>query len=171
MNVPANAEERVPITAEGYEQRCRELERLRNDGRRRLGELLREARSDGSVDDNPTLLDLLDEQAQLEQRIATLEAQLAVAEVAPPPRDGRAAIGSLVRVRDVGIGDVFDCELVGPLEADPAKGRISTAAPIGRALIGQSRGAQIEVATPRGTVALEVIDVRAPSPAITKAAA
>ena len=171
MNVRAKVEERVPITAEGYERCCRELERLRNDGRRRLSELLREARSDGALEDNPTLVDLLDEHAQLEQRIATLETQLAVAEVAPPPQDGRAAIGSLVRVRDVRAGEVFDCELVGPLEGDPANGRVSTAAPIGRALVGQSRGAQVEVATPRGTVALEVIEVRAPSPAIAREAA
>jgi transcription elongation factor GreA len=171
VNVRTNDDERVLITAEGYEQRCRELERLRNEERRRLAGLLREARGDGDVEDNPTLLDLLGEQARLEERIATLEEQLAAAEVAPPPCDDRAAIGSLVRVRDAGVGDVFECELVGPLEGDATNGRVSVAAPIGRALLGQSRGAQIEVATPRGTVALEVIEVRAPSAPLAKEAA
>jgi transcription elongation factor GreA len=164
-----NDEKRVLITAQGYDRRCRELERLRNDERQRLGELLRDARSDGDVDDNPTLVDLLDERARLEVRIATLEAQLAAVEVAPPPPEGRAAVGSVVRVRELASGDTFECELVGPFEGDPASGRVSIAAPIGRALLGRSRGARIDVAAPRGTVALEVMDVLGPSPVLEAA--
>lgn len=137
--MPTISEDRVLITAAGYEQRCREVDRLRNVERQRLSELLHEARADGDLDDNPALVDLLHEQAQLEQRIATLEAQLAVAEVAPPPSDGYAEIGSLVRVREISGGDIFDYELVGRLEGDAANGRVSIAAPIGRALIGQKR--------------------------------
>jgi transcription elongation factor GreA len=162
VNVPANDEGRVLITPQGYEQRCSELEQLRNDERQRLSELLRDARRDGDVDDNPTLVDLLDERARLELRIATLEAQLAAAEVAPPPQDGRASVGSVVRVRELASGDTFQCELVGPLEGDPESGRVSIAAPIGRALLGQASGARIDVAAPRGRVSLEVMEVLAP---------
>ena len=169
MSVPAIDKERVLITAEGYEQRCRELDRLRNDERRRLSGLLREARSDGALDDNPALVDLLDEQAQLERRIAVLEVQLAAAEIAPPPSDGRAAIGSVVRVRDIATGEVSEHQLVGPIEGDPTNGRVSIAAPIGRALIGRQRGAHVEVATPRGAVTLEVLKV-APSVPASEAA-
>jgi transcription elongation factor GreA len=159
VNVPLNGEERVLITRKGYNARCRELERLENSERRRLSELLRAARNDGDLDDNPMLLELLGEQAQLEQRIARLSAELAVAKVARPPRGGTVGIGSVVRVRDVETGETFEYELVGPLEADPASGRVSMAAPIGRALLGQRRGARIDVATPRGTVVLEVVAV------------
>ena len=165
MNVAATSEERVLVTAEGYDRQCRELDRLRNDERRRLSGLLRDARSDGALDDNPTLVDLLEEQAQLERRIAMLEAQLAAAEIPPPSTDGSAAIGSLVRVRDVATREVFEYQLVGPIEGDPATGRVSIAAPIGRALIGRQRGARVEVATPRGGVALEVLKVAASAPA------
>jgi Transcription elongation factor, GreA/GreB, C-term len=100
------------------------------------------------------------------------KAQLAAAEVAPPPSDGRAGIGSLVRVRELTTGgDVVDYELVGPLEGDPMNGHVSIAAPIGRSLIGQRRGARVEVATPRGTVALEVVKVWPAPSAIAKNAA
>jgi transcription elongation factor GreA len=162
---PATDGNRVLMTAEGFEQLRRELDKLRTEERQRLSELLREARDDGALDDNPTLIDLLDEHAQLERRIATLEARLAVAEVAPPPCDGRAAIGSVVRVRDIVSRDVFEFELVGPLEGDATDGRVSTAAPVGRALIGRRRGAKVEVATPRGAVTLEVLKVAASAPA------
>ncbi|HSC49872.1 MAG TPA: GreA/GreB family elongation factor [Gaiellaceae bacterium] len=164
MSVPATGEERVLITAEGYEDRCRELDRLRTDERRRLSDLLRQARGDGRPDDNPALVELLDEQAQLEQRIAMVEAQLAAAEVAPPPSDGRAAIGSVVRVRDVATREVLEYRLVGPIEGDPANGRLSVAAPIGSAVMGRQRGARVEATTPRGAVTLEVLDVAATVP-------
>jgi len=49
-------DDRVLITAEGFEQLHRELERLRTTERRRLAELLREARGDGVLEDNPTLI-------------------------------------------------------------------------------------------------------------------
>jgi transcription elongation factor GreA len=164
VNVPPNGEERVLITRKGYNVRRRELERLENDERQRLSELLRAARNDGDLDDNPMLLELLGEQAQLEQRIAKLAAELACAKVARPPRGGTVGIGSVVRVRDIDTGETFDYELVGPLEADPASGRVSMAAPIGRALLGQRRGARIDVATPRGTVALKVVAVGGRTP-------
>lgn len=81
---------RTPTTGadqtDGYEQRCRELETLRGDCRRELSERLREARHDGDLDDNPTFVDLLEEQVQLDQRIAALEGQLTVAEIAAPCR-------------------------------------------------------------------------------------
>jgi Transcription elongation factor, N-terminal len=56
VNVPPNGEERVLITRKGYNVRCRELERLENEERRRLSELLRAARNDGDLDDNPMLI-------------------------------------------------------------------------------------------------------------------
>jgi transcription elongation factor GreA len=165
QKVAANDDERVLITADGFEQLRRELDRLQTHERRRLSALLREARADGALDDNPALIDLLDEQTQLERRIALLEAQLAVAEIAPPARDGRVAIGSVVRIRDLQTGEVFEYEVVGSIEGDATNGRISTAAPVGRALIGQRGGAEVEVAAPRGRVMLKVLNVVADSTA------
>lgn len=159
MSLLVPERQRLPITAAGYEQLCRRLDTLLTVERRRVSGLLHEARKDGALEDNPTLVDLLDEQEQLEQRIALLEARLAVAEIAPPPPDGRAAIGSVVRVRNTTNGEEFRYELVGPLESDADNGRISIAAPIGRALTGQQRGGRVQVATPGGRVRLEVVDV------------
>jgi transcription elongation factor GreA len=159
----------VLMTAEGFEELCRELERLKEGERRRLSALLSEARRDGALDDNPALADLLDDQARLEHRIALLQAQLACAEIAPPPSDAHAGVGSRVRVRDVATGEVLEHQLVGPLEGDPANGRLSIVAPIGRALLGRRRGARVEVETPGGLRMLDVLSVSKDVPA-TKAA-
>jgi transcription elongation factor GreA len=147
------------MSAEGYAQRSRELDVLRTAGRRELSEQLREARWDGDDADNPILQDLLEEQVQLERRIALLEAWLTVAEVVEPSADGRAEIGSVVRVRDPR-GETSEYELVGPLESDLGKRRVSIAAPVGQALAGQRPGTTVEVAAPRGPLVLEIVSVR-----------
>ena len=161
MNLPMNADETVPMSAEGYEHLCRELDTLREIGRRELGERMRDARGDGDLADNPTLQDLLEEQVQLARRIALLDAQLAAAEIVTPAADGRVGIGSVVHVRHED-GAAFELELVGPLESDAVNGRVSVHAPVGRALVGHRAGAHVEVATPRGRVTLEIVSVRTP---------
>jgi transcription elongation factor GreA len=159
VRVAMNADEALPISADGYAQRRGELDRLRNQARRELAEYLREAREEGDLADNLALQDLLEEQAQLERRIALLDAQLAAAEIVSPATDGRAGIGSVVRVRD-GAGATHEYELVGPLEADVDSGRVSIAAPVGRALVGLRVGARADVTAPGGRHTLEVVSVR-----------
>jgi len=169
VSLQTNLEGALLVSAEGYDQLCRELDTLRNRARRELAERLREARRDGHLDDNPTLQDLLHEQAQLERRIALLEAKLCVVEIAGPAARGRAGIGSVVRVRDED-GESFEYALVGPLEADIGNGRISISAPVGRALLGQRARARVDVATPLGPLTLHVLSVRARRAVVGEAA-
>jgi transcription elongation factor GreA len=156
VSVLTGVDETPLISAEGYERRRRELDALRNETRRELNERLREARQDGDLADNPVLQDLLEEQALLERRIAFLEAQLAAAEIVAPVADGSVGIGSVVLIRD-GDGATFELELVGPLESDVSRGRVSIATPVGQALVGQRAGARVEAQTPRGPRALEIV--------------
>jgi transcription elongation factor GreA len=158
--LPVNVDTTVLISAAGYERLSRELETLRTDARRTLSEQLREAREDGHLDDNPVLGDLLEEQAQLEQRISLLEARVLSAEIVEPPEDGLAGVGTLVRVRDFAAGSAHEYELVGPLESDLDMGRVSVEAPVGRALVGRRPGERFHVETPRGLLELEVLDVQ-----------
>jgi transcription elongation factor GreA len=160
-----NVDTTVLISAAGYDRLSRELETLRTDARRTLTERLREAREDGDLDDNPVLGDLLEEQAQLEQRISLLHARVHSAEIVEPAADGRAGIGTLVRVRDVASASAYEYELVGTLESDVGRGRVSVEAPVGRALVGRRPGDRLDVETPRGVLELEVLDVRPASDA------
>jgi transcription elongation factor GreA len=121
---------------------------------------LRRARADRDPD-NPLLFELLEEQAQLEERIRLLKAQTAAARVVAPAANGVAGIGSRVRVRHAENGEVAEYDLVGTAESDVANGRVSVRAPVGRSLVGRTRGAVVAVETPRGPMRLEVLDVRA----------
>jgi transcription elongation factor GreA len=152
-------DDRLLITAGGYEDLRAELETLRGDIGPKLSERLRDARQDGHLADNPPLFDLLEEQAQLDQRIAFLEARLAAAQIAAPATDGRTGIGSRVRVRDLEVGNIVEYELVGPIDPKVGNGRVSVAAPVGRALVGRRVGDWLDVATPGGTLPLEVLGV------------
>jgi transcription elongation factor GreA len=149
------------VTAEGYERLRRKLETLRGEGRRAMSERLREARADGHLEDNPALFDLLEEQAQLERRIATLEARLAGARIAEPNGDGSAGTGSSVRLRDLETSEPVEYEVVGAIEGDVGQGRVSVEAPVGRALLGAAAGEIVTVACPRGELRFEVMGVTA----------
>jgi transcription elongation factor GreA len=156
---PATTGDDVLVTAAGYAQLSAELEALRTTRRHEVTEHLRDVREDGDPD-NPVLFDLLQEQAQLEWRIALLEAQAAAARVVEPAADGMAGIGSRVRVRHCDSGEVAEYDLVGPIESDLGNGRVSVRAPVGQALVGRRRGATVAVTTPRGRLELEILSVR-----------
>jgi transcription elongation factor GreA len=149
----------LQVTAAGYERLQSELTTLRTDGRREMGERLREARKDGDLAHNPTLFDLLEEQAELERRITVLEGHAASAQVVDPTANGMAGIGSAVGVRHLDSGEVAHYELVGSIDPDVGNGRVSVSAPVGKALLGRHAGETVEVETPRGTLAIEVLGV------------
>ncbi|MGH3113324.1 MAG: GreA/GreB family elongation factor [Gaiellaceae bacterium] len=147
------------VTAEGYDRLCSELETLRSEGRRAMSDRLREARADGNLEDNPELFDLLEEQDQLERRIATLEARLAAARVAESNGDGSVGIGSPARLRDLETSELFEYEVVGSIEGDVGQGSVSVDAPVGRALLGTAARDIVTVACPRGELRFEVMSV------------
>jgi transcription elongation factor GreA len=56
-------------------------------------------------------------------------------------------------------GDEVTYTIVGSSEADPARGRLSMASPVGAALLGAMAGAEVDVRTPRGAVRYRVVSV------------
>lgn len=149
------------ITAEGYERLSSELETLRKVTRRDLSARLREARADRHLDDNPALFEALEEQAQIDHRIALLEDRLAVARIAEPSLDGRAGIGSTLRLRDLETDELSEYELVGAMEGDASRGRVCIDAPLGRSVLGAASGDIVCVKCPRGELRFEVTSVDA----------
>jgi transcription elongation factor GreA len=147
------------ITAEGYERLSSELETLCTVTRHDVSARLREARADGHLDDNPALFETLEEQAQIEHRIAVLEVRLAAARIAQPSLDGRAGIGSTVLLRDLETDEHSEYDLVGAMEADASLGRVSIDAPMGRSILGAAAGDIVCVNCPRGELRFEVRSV------------
>ena len=136
-----------------------ELERLRTVERDELAARLREAReSPGDQSDNLELLEAQRDYSLLEARIADLEFALAQAQVVKAPTGDRAEVGSVVQVNDED-GEEESYTLVGPAEADPRRGLISIASPVGNALFGSRAGDETIVETPNGARRLKVIKI------------
>lgn len=149
------------ITQQGLERLERELRELRDEGRRRIAERLREALDvPGELMENAEYLEAKEEQARLEQRIALLEQRIESAHVHPGgPNGGAVSIGSRVRVRDRDTRQVDEYEIVGSGEGDPVEGRISAESPIGRALLGRRAGDVVEAEAPAGLRRLTLVSV------------
>lgn len=87
---------------------------------------------------------------QLQDRIRFLGTLLAGLHAVDPAHVEResAGLGSTVRVRDVESGEPSIYVLV-PFElVDGTAGKVTLASPIGQALLGQSAGSVVEIATP-----------------------
>ena len=70
---------------------------------------------------------------------------------------GRVMLGSTVKV-ETG-GDELTYTIVGTADANIAAGRLSSASPVGAALLGASAGQHIDIQTPRGAIRYRVVSV------------
>jgi len=71
----------------------------------------------------------------------------------------RVVFGSTVAISEIGTGKGITYQLVGPLESDLERDRISVTSPIGRALIGKRVGDEVSVKTPGGVREFEIIGI------------
>jgi len=154
----------VVLSPEGLQKLQEELDYLRNVKRKEVAERLKEARSYGDLSENSEYDDARNEQAFVEGRITTLENMLRNAVVLDEEEAGAAAgtirLGSTVVLKDLEFGDVVEYTIVGTVEADPSKNKISNESPVGQAIIGKVKGDVVEVQAPIGTIKFEIVDVK-----------
>jgi transcription elongation factor GreA len=139
------------LTPEGLKKLTAELEELKSVARKRVADRIREAKQFGEIGENSEYEAAKAEQAQLEGRIEALQYLLHNAVIVEGPgHDGRAGVGSRVRLREVETEQEVEYRIVGALEADPAEHRISNQSPLGEAVIGHRAGDTVVVQTPGG---------------------
>jgi len=153
----------VILTPEGYEKLRAEIQYLSNDKRREIAERIRVAREFGDITENAEYDDAKNEQALLEHRIATLEERMRSARVidADDVTTDVVSIGTRVRLRDLDARKTFEYHIVGSAEADPAENKLSNESPVGKAIIGHTKGETVEVAAPRGSLKFKILDIQA----------
>ncbi len=74
------------------------------------------------------------------------------------PRD-RVGLGSHVVVLDTKTSAEIKYELVTSEEADATQGKISTASPIGKSLLGKEVGDTVKMQAPGGVKELEILEL------------
>ena len=153
-----SAVNRVVLTPDGKRKLDEELNELKTVKRVEIAKEIEVARSFGDLSENAEYDEAKNEQARIEGRIRDLEEMLRNAEVvdqADQPA-GVVGVGSMVKVFDLEYEEEDTYTVVGATEADPAKLKVSTESPIGKALMGARVGAVVEAQTPGGPIRLRI---------------
>ena len=153
--------ERVPITLEGLKNLEDELQRLKAVERPRIIAAISEARAHGDLSENAEYHAAKEQQGMNEARVAEIEDKINRAEVIDTSKLSGDTIkfGATVTLSDEDSGDKVTYTIVGDTEANLRDRKISISSPIGRALIGKSKGESVDVTTPKGTRTFEVLKV------------
>ena len=159
------ADDRIPMTREGYDKLKAELDRLRNFEMLEVTKRVANARDMGDLSENAEYHAAREDQGILQARINDLSDRVARAIIIDPsnlPKD-TVAFGSKVKVMDLDMDEEETFELVGPGQENPDKGRILSTSPIGQGLIGRKTGETVEIQVPRGTIRFKVLEISAAS--------
>jgi transcription elongation factor GreA len=153
--------EKVPMTAEGYQALDDELKRLKTIERPAVIAAIAEARAHGDLSENAEYHAAKERQGWIEGQLADIEDKMARAQVIDVSKlsGSQVKFGATVTVVDEDTEEEGRYQIVGEHEADVKAGKISIASPIARAMIGKEPGDVVEVNTPGGVKAYEILKV------------
>ena len=149
------------MTADGLERVKEELARLKQKERPLVIKALAEARAHGDLSENAEYHAAKERQAIVEGRIGELEGKVGRADVIDVSKlsGDDVMFGATVTLADDETGETSSYQLVGSEEADIKAGRLSITAPLARAIVGKTVGDIVEVHTPKGERAYEIMKV------------
>lgn len=149
--------EAIPLTQQRYNELETELAGLR-DKSSRLIEEIRRAAADKDFRENAPLAAAREQRGHVEGQIRELEETLKAAIIIDKAQkaDLKVSAGDSIVLRDLASGEELRYILVSPREVDPAKGKISIASPIGKAVTGRRQGEIVEVAAPVGRLRYQI---------------
>src|SRR5215212_8028797 len=140
------ADDRVPMTREGYDKLKTELDRLRNVEMIEVTKRVATARDMGDLSENAEYH----------------AARAVIVDTSALPK-GTVVFGSKIKVMDLDLDEEETFELVGPGQENPDKGRILTSSPIGQGLIGRKKGDSVEIPVPRGSIRFKILEISSAS--------
>ena len=154
--------EKEPITVTGLEKLKSELVFLKEKKRPEIVSAIAEARSHGDLKENAEYHAAKEQQSHNEGRIQEVEdiiARANVIDVTKLNNDGKVIFGSTVFLDNLDTSEKISYKIVGKDEADLTKKLIYFQSPIGKGLIGKSKGDLVEIKTPSGLKNFEIINV------------
>ena len=149
------------MTVAGYQTLDEELKRLKTVERPSVIAAIAEARSHGDLSENAEYHAAKERQGWIEGQIAEIEDKIARAQVIDVSKlsGKQVKFGATVSVVDEDTEEEARYQIVGDHEADVKSGRISLSSPLSRAMIGKEVGEVVEVNTPGGVKAYEILKV------------
>ncbi len=149
------------MTQRGYERLVEELKRLKQEERPAVIRAIEEARAYGDISENAEYHAAKERQSFIETRVAELEDRTRRAEVIDVARltGNQIKFGATVTLADEDTDEKTTYQIVGADESDIRAGLLSIQSPLARALIGKAKGESVEVVTPGGARAYEILSV------------
>ena len=135
-----------------------EIQQLERELKMELPKEIKRARELGDLRENAEYHAAKERQRLVESRISMLKkrvGEISLMNLDKIPRD-KAGFGSTVHLKDAN-GSMTVYQLVMPEDADPEQGLVSTASPIGRALLSKEEGDEVVVTTPNGSRRFELV--------------
>jgi len=149
------------LTKEGHAKLQAERTALLKQ-RRELTEEVSQAAAMGDLRENAEYHAARERLQHVSQRLGELDAKLQHVQLIEELgiKEGEARVGTLVTLEDEQTTERFSYRLVGPDEADPQNGTLSIASPLGKMLLGKTKGQRFTLTLPKTAVPYRVIDVK-----------
>ncbi len=149
------------MTAGGYRALDDQLKQLKSVERPSVITAISEAREHGDLSENAEYHAAKERQGWIEGQIADIEDKISRAQVIDVTKlnGDQVMFGATVTVVDEDTEEESRYQIVGEHEADVKAGKISVASPIARAMISKTVGDVVEVNTPGGVKAYEILKV------------
>ena len=143
------------------------LEKLKKDladalaKRPEISAAIAEAREKGDLSENAEYDAAREAQGLLEIKRANLKNLIANAKIIDESQLSTEKIQLMnkVKIRNLANKAVMEFTIVGETEADFAHGKLAATTPIGRALMGHSKGEVVEAQVPSGVMKFEILDI------------
>jgi transcription elongation factor GreA len=151
----------VYLTRERLVALEKDLHDLKANGRKAVAQKIADARGHGDLSENAEYDAAKEEQQHLELRIAKLETTLSRAKLIAAedlPND-KVYILSKVKIMDLSTKDEFEYLLVSNEEANYEENKISVSSPIGKALLGKTKGQTVDITVPAGFLKYKILDI------------
>ncbi|MDG2403910.1 MAG: transcription elongation factor GreA [Paracoccaceae bacterium] len=153
--------EKKPMTRKGHTALEKELKHLKSTERPRIIAAIAEAREHGDLSENAEYHSAREKHSFIEGRVKEIEGTLSLAEVIDPTSlSGAIKFGATVKLVDEDTEEEKIWQIVGENEANVEQGLLNIKSPIARALIGKEEGDSVEVKTPGGDRAYEVLSIQ-----------
>ncbi len=155
------AAEMIPFTPQGYSELKAELENLKTVERPKVIQEIADARAHGDLRENAEYHAAREKQSFIEGRIQMLDDQIARANIIDFSKDqpDQVKFGAFVTVIDETSGEEKTFRIVGDLEADIHKNKLSHSSPLSKGLLGRKTGDTVEVKVPKGTREYSIVKV------------
>lgn len=162
LEMPGNGtNEPIYLTRERLVALEKDLHHLKANERKAVAQKIADARGHGDLSENAEYDAAKEEQQHLELRIARLETTLSRAKLIAAedlPND-KVYILSKVRIKDLDTNDEFEYLLVSNEEANYEENKISVSSPIGKALLGKTKGQTVDITVPAGCLKYKILDI------------